>query len=921
MAMILGEIMVKFLADISDLVSGVEQATSTIAGVSDATTVVDELATSLASATTAVEELGAATTAAEKLGTTLSEVGSESASVTEIGTEVEATSSMFQQALATVSEFASGVREQMSQAASSVMDYSTKSKEALSQAFSKGASALQGFGSTILGAGRSLLNFLPNVGMAVFGIQSMVSIAGQLGGAFLGANASMEQTTTAFETMLGKGKATQDFLQQLRDFAAATPFEFPELATDAQKMLAFGFTTKEIIPTLTNIGDAMGAMGKSNADIERVVTVFGQMKAAGKVNAQDMMQLTSEGIPAWKMLADSMGLSISQVRALSQKGLLPADAAIKSLQTGMNKMFGGGMAAQAQTFNGLMSTFQDNATAAWRAFTGPLFDKAKTGLITIGNLVSSPQFAVFAQTMGKNVASAMDATGKALSTVGSILSTQLGPPIAHLGQVVGPLIQQFIAWAERNDVLGKAMSGVQAGISFIAGAIGGLITGLANTIQFFAKNQVALDILGAVLVGVGAGILAFAATAIPALVAGFIAWAIAAGSAAIATMAAAWPFILIGAVIAAVVLGIILAVQHWGQITSWLSGVWSAFSGWFMGAMAAIGNFFVGMWNGMVTGLRAAWNAILTVVKIGAIALLLLFTWPIVAIVALFLWLYNHNYYFKAMIDAIVNFVKAGIAWLVSAWQNTVAAIQAAWHYLVTLATMYFMLVYVTIQARIQQAQAFIHSVWTSVVSFLAGIWASISGAVSAMWGKISGFFSSAWSTYISGPLSSLWSSITGFVGGWAGQAVQWGKNLIQGFINGITGMIGNVGNAVQSVASKVAGFLGFHSPAREGPGTELDVWGVNLARGFAESMERGLPLVEASVNHLIQPTAALGNDRVVSTSALAGGSRAQSQQAAIQNHFHVYLDGQELGTVLAPHVATEIVGQARSAGPVGRAA
>src|SRR6266566_8617635 len=436
----------------------------------------------------------------------------------------------------------SDLKEKISQAKSSM--------SSVSAAASNSSSSISSMGKSFLGATSNVLNFIGNAGRAYSTIQSL----GQgLLNTFVKPNADLEQVTVGFETLLGKGKKTQAFLKDLQNFAAATPFEFPELSTDAEHMLAFGFSAKEVIPDLTAIGDAMSAMGKSNAEIDSVVTVFGQMKAAGKVNAQDMMQLTSQGIPAWKILAQSMHLTVPEVEALSQKGLLPADKSIKALTGGMEKMFGGGMKAQAQTFNGQLSTVKDNASAALRSFTGPLFDMAKQGLGKLGELVSSPKFQQFAKVLGQDIAGAF-------STIGGVIGTVAG----GIGTVVG--------WFQQGSA-----PAIAVGVALAAIAAG------------FAAIQVGAFI-----------------AAVPALVGGFGAWAGSAWAAAAATIAATWPLFAIGAAVALVVAGIILAVRNWGAITTWLGNLWAAVSGWigarfsWLGGVAhvvtsAIGGFFSGL--------------------------------------------------------------------------------------------------------------------------------------------------------------------------------------------------------------------------------------------------------------------------------------------------------------------------------------
>jgi tape measure domain-containing protein len=725
---------------------------------------------------------------------------------------------------------------------------------------------LSGFKS----AGSGLLDFGSKVGMTVFGLKNLAQGAVGLGQALLAPNASMEQTTVAFETLLGKGKATQEFLGQLEAFAAATPFEFPELATNAQHMLAFGFTAKEVIPTLTDIGDAMSAMGKSTAEIDQVVTVFGQMKAAGRVNAQDMMQLTSQGIPAWKMLAEAMHLTIPEVRDLSEKGLLPADQSIKALTSGMHKMFGGGMAEQAETFNGRLSTLSDKAGAALRAFTGPLFDQAKAGLKTLGDLVSSKQFQDFARMMGEKV-------GGALSTLTTFIVTQLVPGF-----------QRLIA-------------------------IG------SSVVQFFRDNEAALTALKVVGIAVAGAVFAV-------MIAGFIAWAVAAGAAAIATLAATWPILAIGAAIALLIAGIILLVQNWGAITAFLQGVWTGFVAWFQATLAAIGAFFVGIWqgiatfftgiwNGIVSGLQAAWNFIVVIVQQGAQMLLMLVLGPIIAIANLFIWLYNHNTYFKALVDAIISFFQGAFAWLTGAWNGFVGWLTGLWNGLVGRASALWNAISSAITGAINAVVGWLRGAWSGAIGWLSGVWNSLVGMAQGIWNAITGVFRNAWNG-ISGALSSIGSGIVGWISGLANQAFQWGKDLIQGFINGIINMVGAVGQAAANVASAAAAKLGFHSPAKEGPGRDADVWGPNLVKMFASGMETMIPQVRLAVGEVASvllplspssaPSAPLPRGTTLQAASLAVTSslaRGQGQGGTLV----LNIDGREWARAMYAQMPTEI--------------
>lgn len=193
-------------------------------------------------------------------------------------------------------------------------------------------------------------------------------------------NAMKEQAQTAFTTMLGSGQEARRFLDDLQSFAAKTPFEFPELVTAAQRMKAMGFEAGAVIPTLTSIGDAVAGLGGGAETINRVVTAFGQIQARGKAAAQEMMQLTEAGIPAWKYLADAIGVSVPEAMKLVERGAVDAQTTISAVRSGMDRDFGGMMAQQSQTWNGMVSTVKDNTRIVIGEAVKPMFEVLKKGL-------------------------------------------------------------------------------------------------------------------------------------------------------------------------------------------------------------------------------------------------------------------------------------------------------------------------------------------------------------------------------------------------------------------------------------------------------------------------------------------------------------------------------------------------------------
>lgn len=229
-------------------------------------------------------------------------------------------------------------------------------------------------------------------GLAAQGIAKLGEFASSIVSTGIQFDNMKQQATIAFTTMLGDGGKAKAFLDDLQRFAAATPFEFPELVQASQKLLAMGFAAKDVKPTLTAIGDAVAGLGGGSEMIDRVTTAIGQMQAKGKAASGEMMQLTEAGIPAWQMLADKIGVTVPEAMDRVSKGAIDADTAVGAILEGMETNFGGLMDAQSRTFGGLMSTIQDTFTQVSGQVMQPFFNLMSDGLQRIVDFTSSPTF-------------------------------------------------------------------------------------------------------------------------------------------------------------------------------------------------------------------------------------------------------------------------------------------------------------------------------------------------------------------------------------------------------------------------------------------------------------------------------------------------------------------------------------------------
>ncbi len=206
-------------------------------------------------------------------------------------------------------------------------------------------------------------------------------------------NSLTQQGEIAFTTMLQSGDKAKSIFWPTCRTGRRTPLpEYATLMEASQKMLAMGFTENDVLPTLTAIGDAVSGLGGGQEKIDRVVIALGQMQAKGKAASQEMMQLTEAGIPAWEMLAESIGVSIPEAMKMVEKRTVDADTAIAAVVGGMNKRFGGMMAEQSKTFGGLWSTIMDTFRSRRGRSPKPLFDAVTRAFGRIVAFTNTPQF-------------------------------------------------------------------------------------------------------------------------------------------------------------------------------------------------------------------------------------------------------------------------------------------------------------------------------------------------------------------------------------------------------------------------------------------------------------------------------------------------------------------------------------------------
>lgn len=173
--------------------------------------------------------------------------------------------------------------------------------------------------------------------------------------------AGLEQTEVALRTLLGTADKAKAMMGELTAFAAATPFEFPELADAAKMLVAFGVNAEDVTPTLRTLGDVASGVGMS---IQELTEAYGRNLVQGRLTAQDINQLTGRGIPIIRELAKQFNVAESEVRNLVSSGQVQSVHMVRAFRAmaASGGQFAGMMEQQSKTISGLMSTLRDEVS-------------------------------------------------------------------------------------------------------------------------------------------------------------------------------------------------------------------------------------------------------------------------------------------------------------------------------------------------------------------------------------------------------------------------------------------------------------------------------------------------------------------------------------------------------------------------------
>lgn len=280
-----------------------------------------------------------------------------------------------------------------------------------------------------------------------------------------------EQYNVAFKTMLGSSEKATKLLNEIKTFAATTPFELNELVASSKQLLAFNFAAEDIIPTMTTLGNIAAGVG---VPVSRLGVIFGQVKLAGRLMGQDLLQFTNAGVPLISELAKNFNTTEAAIKKMVEQGKIGFADVKKALEgmSGPGGKFNNLMIAQSKTLGGVLSNIGDNFTQISLEIGNAMLPIAK--VIAVGLLGALDKVRLWFQNNQEsiknfffNLISVMMGLAQAAIQVGQVLFTYvIGPLVDFVKQpivaaILG-IVAAYYAWVAVTTLLAAANAALAA---------------------------------------------------------------------------------------------------------------------------------------------------------------------------------------------------------------------------------------------------------------------------------------------------------------------------------------------------------------------------------------------------------------------------------------------------------------------------
>lgn len=644
------------------------------------------------------------------------------------------------------------------------------------------------------------------------GIQNVVGAIGSLSGDLSESSKAWQTFETNASTKHSQSEI-QAVKKELQDFATATIYSSSDMASTYSQLDAVGVASAQ------NLVKAFGGLAAASADPAQAMKTLSQqatqMAAKPKVAWEDFKLMLEQSPAGMAAVASEMGMSVQDLITNIQAGTVSTTDFFNAVEkAGTSDKFTK-MATEYKTVDQAMDGLRETAVNKLQ----PAFDMiSQVGIGAISGISDSLD--------GINIDG---------------LVTAMLPGFQALADAASNLVQQAIAWAQTADwesignSIADAITNIVNGISsfdwggffsIIGDGIGLFVDGLSLIIDNVGDIRGLADVI--VAVAVAFGVLNAVLTVYNTVMA--------VQSAIMMANPTTWIILGIVAAIAA----LILIIKNWGTITETIAAVWEK-----------VKNAVINTWNNIYSMFVGIFTAILN----------------------------------NPVVQLIVNFVTTEFNimknLITGIWNGIKDIAAGAWEYIKNVVLGPVLLLCDLVTGNFTKLKEDASKIFSNLGNALSTIWNGISGIASSIWTAIKEHIGNTVGRMVDGiksPIqkipgifSDIFGRVRNFVTSLPGEALRWGRDIIDGIADGIRGAIGKVTSAVKGVADKIRSFLHFTEPD-VGPLSDFHTYMPDMMSGLATGIKAGIPMLQKAAG-LAAGAISGGLNGTITTDGIVGAS------------------------------------------------
>lgn len=566
------------------------------------------------------------------------------------------------------------------------------------------------------------------------------------------------------------------------------------------------------VASAQNLVKAFGGLAAASADPAQAMSTLSQqatqMAAKPKVAWEDFKLMLEQSPAGMAAVASEMRMSVQELITNIQAGTVSTTDFFNAVEK----------AGTSDKFTKMATEYKT-------------VDQAMDGLRETAVNKLQPAFDMISQ-VGINAISGISDSLDGVNIDG--LATAMLPAFQALADVATNFVQQAIAWAQTADweSIGKSIAdnitNVVNGISSFDwsgffSTIGDGIGLFTDGLSWIIDN---IDVIGAL-----AGVIGTVAVAV-----GVLNTVMAVQSAIMMANPTTWIILGIVAAIAA----LILIIKNWGAITETIATVWENVKNAVVNILANIYAKFVYIFHTILNN-------------------------PVVQLIVDYVT--TEFNIMKNLITGIWNGIK------------DIAA--GAWEWIKNIILGPVLLLCDLVTGNFTKLKEDASKIFSNLGNALSTIWNGISGIASSIWTAIKEHIGNTVGSMVNGVkfaiqkipgiFSDIFGRVRNFVTSLPGEALRWGRDIIDGIADGIRGAIGKVTGAVKGVADKIRSFLHFSEPD-VGPLSDFHTYMPDMMSGLASGIKAGIPMLQKAAG-LAAGAISGGLDGTITTDGIVGAS------------------------------------------------